>query len=164
MSDSERSRSRVSLSRRLFLRRALLTGASAAAVLPGLGLIAACSQPAAPAPPAAAPTTAPAAAPTTAPAAAPTQANPFAAKPTAAPRARRTRANPSPPKPPAAAAAPPAAAAAPTTAPAAASGAATRMTYWGGLIFSDAANNLFSQTVKDWGKQNNLDIDVVMIN
>src|SRR5256714_546383 len=146
MSDSERSRSRVSLSRRLFLRRALLTGASAAAVLPGLGLIAACSQPAAPAPPAAAPTTAPAAAPTTAPAAAPTQANPFAAKPTAA------------------AAAPTAAAAAPTTAPAAASGAATRMTYWGGLIFSDAANNLFSQTVKDWGKQNNLDIDVVMIN
>src|SRR5437868_12656651 len=131
MANSERSPSRDSLSRRLFLRRALLTGASAAAVLPGLGLIAACSQPASPAP-AAAPT------------AAPTQANPFAAKPTAAAAAPTS--------------AP--AAAAPTTAPASASGAPTKMTYWGGLIFSDAANNLFSQTVKDWGKQNNLDIDV----
>ena len=38
------------------------------------------------------------------------------------------------------------------------------MTYWGGLIFSDAANSLFVKSVQDWGKQNNLDIDVVMIN
>jgi len=38
------------------------------------------------------------------------------------------------------------------------------MTYWGGLIFSDEANNLLSSTVKDWGKQNKIDIDVVMIN
>jgi hypothetical protein len=27
------------------------------------------------------------------------------------------------------------------------------MTYWGGLIFSDDANNLLSQTVKDWGSR-----------
>jgi multiple sugar transport system substrate-binding protein len=38
------------------------------------------------------------------------------------------------------------------------------MTYWGGLIFSDDANNLLSSTIKDWGKQNKIEIDVVMIN
>jgi multiple sugar transport system substrate-binding protein len=75
-----------------------------------------------------------AAAPTAAPAA--TQSNPFSSQPT------------------------PAA----TTAPATTSGGGNKMTYWGGLIFSDAANNLFMKTVQDWGKQNNLDIDVVMIN
>lgn len=39
-----------------------------------------------------------------------------------------------------------------------------KMTYWGGLIFSDDANNLLVSTIKDWGKQNKIDIDVVMIN
>ncbi len=38
------------------------------------------------------------------------------------------------------------------------------MTYWGGLIFSDDANNLQSQSIKDWGKQNKVEVDVVMIN
>ncbi|MBV9601930.1 MAG: extracellular solute-binding protein, partial [Chloroflexi bacterium] len=52
----------------------------------------------------------------------------------------------------------------PTTAPATTSGGGNKMTYWGGLIFSDAANNLFSKAVQDWGNQNNLQIDVVMIN
>jgi multiple sugar transport system substrate-binding protein len=71
---------------------------------------------------------------------APTQANPFAAQPTTA--------------------AQPAA----TAAPATTSVGSNKMTYWGGLIFSDDANNLFTKTVQDWGKQNNLQIDVVMIN
>lgn len=39
-----------------------------------------------------------------------------------------------------------------------------KLTYWGGLIFSDDANNLQEKTIKDWGKQNGYDIDVVMIN
>ncbi len=39
-----------------------------------------------------------------------------------------------------------------------------KMTYWGGLIFSDDANNLQVQAIKDWGTQNKIDIDVVMIN
>ncbi len=39
-----------------------------------------------------------------------------------------------------------------------------KMTYWGGLIFSDDANNLQVQTIKDWGTQNKINIDVVMIN
>ncbi len=39
-----------------------------------------------------------------------------------------------------------------------------KMTYWGGLIFSDDANALQVQAIKDWGKQNKIDIDVVMIN
>lgn len=39
-----------------------------------------------------------------------------------------------------------------------------KMTYWGGLIFSDAANDLLTETVQDWGTQNGFEIDVVMIN
>ena len=39
-----------------------------------------------------------------------------------------------------------------------------KMTYWGGLIFSDEANMLQVNAIKDWGKQNKIDIDVVMIN
>ncbi len=39
-----------------------------------------------------------------------------------------------------------------------------KMTYWGGLIFSDEANMLQQTAIKDWGKQNKIDIDVVMIN
>lgn len=38
------------------------------------------------------------------------------------------------------------------------------MTYWGGLIFSDDANNWQVQAIKDWAKANKIDIDVVMIN
>ncbi len=39
-----------------------------------------------------------------------------------------------------------------------------KMTYWGGLIFSDDANKLQVDTIKEWGKQNKIDIEVVMIN
>lgn len=39
-----------------------------------------------------------------------------------------------------------------------------KMTYWGGLIFSDDANKLQSDTIKEWGQQNKINIDVVMIN
>lgn len=39
-----------------------------------------------------------------------------------------------------------------------------KFTYWGGLIFSDDANNLLKSTIEDWCKQNNLEPDVVMIN
>jgi multiple sugar transport system substrate-binding protein len=38
------------------------------------------------------------------------------------------------------------------------------MVYWGGLIFSDDANNWQVQAIKDWAKANKIDIDVVMIN
>jgi multiple sugar transport system substrate-binding protein len=124
MSEADHPPSQHRLVGRPFTRRALLRGVSAAALVPGLGLLAACSS----AQPASPPAGGGAA---TAPAPAATQANPFAAA---------------------------------TTAPAAVSGGGGKMTYWGGLIFSDAANNLFSQTVQDWGKQNNLQIDVVMIN
>jgi multiple sugar transport system substrate-binding protein len=60
----------------------------------------------------------------------------------------------------------PAASAAAATSPAA-SGAITstgKMTYWGGLIFSDEANKLLSDTIKAWGTKNKIEIDVVMIN
>jgi len=50
-----------------------------------------------------------------------------------------------------------------TTAPAVVSSTG-KMTYWGGLIFSDDANNLQVQAIKDWGTQNKISIDVVMIN
>lgn len=39
-----------------------------------------------------------------------------------------------------------------------------KMTYWGGLIFSDAANKMQVARIQEWGKQSNVDIDVVMIN
>jgi multiple sugar transport system substrate-binding protein len=42
--------------------------------------------------------------------------------------------------------------------------ASGKLTYWGGLIFSQEANDLLSNTIKDWGRQNRVDIDVVMIN
>lgn len=41
---------------------------------------------------------------------------------------------------------------------------ATKLTYWGGLIFSDAANTLLTDTINAWGKANNVETDVVMIN
>jgi multiple sugar transport system substrate-binding protein len=39
-----------------------------------------------------------------------------------------------------------------------------KLTYWGGLIFSDAANKLLTDTINNWGKDNNVETDVVMIN
>jgi multiple sugar transport system substrate-binding protein len=37
-------------------------------------------------------------------------------------------------------------------------------TYWGGLIFSDKANNMLVDRIKQWGKERNVPVDVVMIN
>lgn len=39
-----------------------------------------------------------------------------------------------------------------------------KLTYWGGLIFSDDANNLLVDTINQWGEDNNVDTEVVMIN
>ncbi len=39
-----------------------------------------------------------------------------------------------------------------------------KLTYWGGLIFSDEANSLLSDTINQWGEDNNVDTEVVMIN
>ncbi|MGB3328325.1 MAG: hypothetical protein WBA46_05170, partial [Thermomicrobiales bacterium] len=39
-----------------------------------------------------------------------------------------------------------------------------KLTFWGGLIFSDAANELMTNTVNDWGKANGVETEVVMIN
>jgi multiple sugar transport system substrate-binding protein len=39
-----------------------------------------------------------------------------------------------------------------------------KLTYWGGLIFSEDANNLLVQTITDWGKANGVETEVVMIN
>lgn len=39
-----------------------------------------------------------------------------------------------------------------------------KLTYWGGLIFSDDANNLLVDTINEWGDANNVDTEVVMIN
>lgn len=39
-----------------------------------------------------------------------------------------------------------------------------KITYWGGLIFSDDANNLLSDTINQWGKDNGVETEVVMIN
>jgi multiple sugar transport system substrate-binding protein len=39
-----------------------------------------------------------------------------------------------------------------------------KLTYWGGLIFSDDANNLLVETINQWGEDNNVDTEVVMIN
>ncbi len=38
------------------------------------------------------------------------------------------------------------------------------LTYWGGLIFSDDANNLLVDTINAWGEENGIETDVVMIN
>ncbi|MGD9710964.1 MAG: extracellular solute-binding protein, partial [Thermomicrobiales bacterium] len=38
------------------------------------------------------------------------------------------------------------------------------LTYWGGLIFSDDANNLLVETINAWGEENGVDTEVVMIN
>jgi multiple sugar transport system substrate-binding protein len=39
-----------------------------------------------------------------------------------------------------------------------------KLTYWGGLIFSDAANKLLTDTINAWGTQNGVRTEVVMIN
>src|SRR5436853_7394734 len=39
-----------------------------------------------------------------------------------------------------------------------------KFTYWGGLIFSDDANNAQVERIKQWGKDRGVDVDVVMIN
>ena len=49
------------------------------------------------------------------------------------------------------------------TAPAVIQGT-TKLTYWGGLIFSDAANEMLEAKINEWGKANNVETEVVMIN
>jgi ABC-type glycerol-3-phosphate transport system substrate-binding protein len=39
-----------------------------------------------------------------------------------------------------------------------------KLTYWGGLIFSDDANRLLSDTITAWGEANGVETEVVMIN
>jgi multiple sugar transport system substrate-binding protein len=39
-----------------------------------------------------------------------------------------------------------------------------KITYWGGLIFSDAANQLLTDTINQWGEDNGVETEVVMIN
>ncbi len=38
------------------------------------------------------------------------------------------------------------------------------LTYWGGLIFSDAANEMLTDTINQWGSDNGVETEVVMIN
>ena len=40
----------------------------------------------------------------------------------------------------------------------------TSFTYWGGLIFSDEANNMLVEEIETWGAENGLEAEVVMIN
>ena len=40
----------------------------------------------------------------------------------------------------------------------------SKLTYWGGLIFSDKANKLLVDTVNKWGADNGIQTEVVMIN
>jgi len=40
----------------------------------------------------------------------------------------------------------------------------SKITYWGGLIFSDAANKLLVDTINKWGADNGVSTEVVMIN
>ncbi len=39
-----------------------------------------------------------------------------------------------------------------------------KLTYWGGLIFSDEANKLLTDTIMAWGAANGIETEVVMIN
>src|SRR4051794_1190879 len=39
-----------------------------------------------------------------------------------------------------------------------------KLTYWGGLIFSDDANQMLTDGINQWGKDNGVDTEVVMIN
>jgi len=69
-------------------------------------------------------------------------------------------------QPTAAPVAPTAASAATTAAPAAVTlpKAVGKVTYWGGLIFSDDANNAQVARIQQWGKERGVEVDVVMIN
>lgn len=115
-------------------------------------------------------TPAPSAAASAAPSAAAASSAAASARPSTAAASVAASSAPSAAASAASSAAPSAAASTPAASTAATSPAASgftstgKMTYWGGLIFSDDANNLQSQTIKDWGKQNKIDIDVVMIN
>ena len=40
----------------------------------------------------------------------------------------------------------------------------SKLTFWGGLIFSDKANKLLAETVRKWGADNGIQAEVVMIN
>lgn len=40
----------------------------------------------------------------------------------------------------------------------------SKLTFWGGLIFSDKANKLLADTVRKWGADNGIQAEVVMIN
>ncbi|MCB0080306.1 MAG: hypothetical protein KDE47_05230, partial [Caldilineaceae bacterium] len=56
-------------------------------------------------------------------------------------------------------------AAAPTEAPAEAAASSDDVfTYWGGLIFSDAANQMLVDRVTQWGEERGVKTEVVMIN
>ena len=39
-----------------------------------------------------------------------------------------------------------------------------KVVYWGGLIFSDEANSLLEETINQWGSDNGVETEVVMIN
>ncbi|MEN9938807.1 MAG: hypothetical protein RLZZ387_5386 [Chloroflexota bacterium] len=78
-----------------------------------------------------------------------------AAQPTAAPAATEA------PAAPAATAAP--AAAAPTLAPLPEPREGV-FTYWGGLIFSEEANQMLEDRIKQWGEEKGIEVEVVMIN
>jgi multiple sugar transport system substrate-binding protein len=41
---------------------------------------------------------------------------------------------------------------------------AGKIVYWGGLIFSDTANKMLQDRIKQWGKEKGVDVEVVMIN
>ncbi len=89
-----------------------------------------------------------------APATQPTAAPAPATQATAAPATQATAA---PAQPTAAAAAPP------TLAPIPAPAEGT-FTYWGGLIFSDEANNMLAARITQWGQEQGIKVEVVMIN
>lgn len=40
----------------------------------------------------------------------------------------------------------------------------SKLTFWGGLIFSEKANKLQAETIRKWGADNGVAVDVVMIN
>ena len=40
----------------------------------------------------------------------------------------------------------------------------SKLTFWGGLIFSDKANKLLVETIRKWGADNGIQAEVVMIN
>jgi multiple sugar transport system substrate-binding protein len=39
-----------------------------------------------------------------------------------------------------------------------------KLTFWGGLIFSEGANKLLAKTVQDWGAANGIEVEVVLVN